>query len=131
MKNYTVHEPDEFLAMAGSGNGQDRNPPEGGVTLNDFYAYMPQHRYIFEPTREMWPASSVNARIAPIPILTRAGTPVLDEDGKPKQMSASTWLNQHRPVEQMTWVPGMPGSGIAKTAGLSRIGWSSAAMSRS
>jgi hypothetical protein len=32
---------------------------------------------------------------------------VLDEDGKPKQMSASTWLNQHRPVEQMTWVPGM------------------------
>ena len=25
------------------------------------------HSYIFAPTREMWPASSVNARIAPIP----------------------------------------------------------------
>jgi hypothetical protein len=41
---------------------ESRNPIEGGVTLDDFDAYMPQHRYIFEPTREMWLASSVNAR---------------------------------------------------------------------
>jgi hypothetical protein len=67
-----------------------------GVTIDDLHAYMPQHCYIFEPTREMWPASSVNARIAPI------------KDGKSKPISASAWLDQHRPVEQMTWAPGMP-----------------------
>ena len=29
------------------------------VALEDFFAYLPQHTYIFTPTREMWPASSV------------------------------------------------------------------------
>jgi hypothetical protein len=33
-----------------------------GVSLNDFQAYMPMHAYIFEPTGELWPASSVNSR---------------------------------------------------------------------
>src|SRR5262249_52733603 len=62
--------------------------PEGsGVTIDDFVAYMPQHVYIFTPCREVWPASSVNARL-----------------GK----GASTWLDQNRPVEQMTWCPGHP-----------------------
>src|SRR4051812_49084189 len=37
-----------------------------GVSLDDFYAYMPLHNYIFAPTSAHWPASSVNARIAPI-----------------------------------------------------------------
>jgi phage/plasmid primase-like uncharacterized protein len=72
-----------------------------GVTLADLHAYMPQHCYIFEPTREMWPASSVNARIAPIP----DGS---DNEGKPKRTPASTWLDRHKPVEQMTWAPGLP-----------------------
>ena len=36
-----------------------------GVTLTDFHAYMPMHAYIFIPTRVLWPASSVNARIPP------------------------------------------------------------------
>lgn len=67
-----------------------------GITLEDLHAYMPRHTYIFEPTREMWPASSVNARIAPI------------KDGKSKPISASTWLDQHKAVEQMTWCPGLP-----------------------
>lgn len=31
------------------------------VTAEDFYAYMPTHQYIFVPSRELWPASSVNA----------------------------------------------------------------------
>ena len=34
-----------------------------GVALDDFYAYMPGHSYIFVPTRELWPASSVNSRL--------------------------------------------------------------------
>ena len=39
-----------------------------GVSLDDFYAYMPMHSYIYAPSREMWPASSINARLPPIPI---------------------------------------------------------------
>ncbi len=39
-----------------------------GVKLEDFYAYMPMHNYIFAPSREPWPAASVNARIPPVVI---------------------------------------------------------------
>ncbi len=81
---------------------------EGNVTLDDFLAYMPSHQYIFMPTREMWPAKSVNARIAPIPLTDKDGDPVTDEDGKPKKLSASAWLDRNKPVEQMTWAPGQP-----------------------
>jgi Family of unknown function (DUF5906) len=67
-----------------------------GVSPDDFYAYMPAHRYIYAPSREMWPASSVNARVPPIPGPDNKGIP------------ASAWLDRHRPVEQMTWCPGLP-----------------------
>jgi hypothetical protein len=87
-------------------NGADEAPE--GVTIEDFQAYMPQHSYIYEPTREMWPASSVNARIAPIPILKPDGMSILDNEGKPKRTTASAWLDCHKPIEQMTWVPGQP-----------------------
>jgi hypothetical protein len=60
------------------------------VTLNDFVAYLPQHLYIYIPTRETWPAASVNGRI-----------PSVD-----KGLKANLWLDQNRPVEQMTWAPG-------------------------
>jgi hypothetical protein len=65
------------------------------VTIGDFYAYMPMHCYIFSPSREMWPASSVNARISRVPV----------DD---KKILASTWLDKNRAVEQMTWAPGEP-----------------------
>ena len=39
------------------------NPSDNGVQLDDFYAYMPEHKYIFAPTGEIWPASSVDARL--------------------------------------------------------------------
>jgi len=64
----------------------------GGVSLDDFYAYMPAHSYIYAPTREMWPSASVNARLA----------------SPEKDMSASSWLDRQRAVEQMTWAPGLP-----------------------
>jgi hypothetical protein len=63
-----------------------------GVSLDDFYAYMPQHSYLFAPTREMWPASSVNSRLPLIPI-----------DGH--QLPASRWLDRNRPI---AWAPGEP-----------------------
>jgi hypothetical protein len=63
-----------------------------GVTVDDFVAYMPHHSYIYIPTREMWPVSSVNARCtSPIP-----------------DLSAAAWLDRNKPVEQMTWSPGEP-----------------------
>ncbi len=79
-----------------------------GVSKEDFYAYMPQHNYIFAPSREMWPAASVNARLAPISLTNGDGTPILDDKGKPKTLSASAWIDQNRPVEQVTWSPAHP-----------------------
>ena len=66
-----------------------------GIRLGDFYAYMPMHSYIFVPSREMWPASSVNAQIPPI-----------EEADEP--VKASQWLDVNRAVTQMTWAPGLP-----------------------
>jgi hypothetical protein len=73
------------------------------VALEDFYAFMPMHTYLHIPNRgEPWPAASVNARIAPIE------TGEKDDKGKEKTIKAATWLDQNRPVEQMTWWPGKP-----------------------
>ena len=79
-----------------------------GVTLLDFHAYMPMHSYIFAPSRDMWPASSVNARVAPVPLFNEHGQPILDKKGEQKTIAATNWLDQNRPVEQMTWAPGLP-----------------------
>ena len=78
------------------------------MSLSDFYAYMPMHNYIYVPTRALWPAASVNARIPPVPLTDPSGNPVLDEDGEPVKLRASAWLDQFRAVEQMTWAPGLP-----------------------
>lgn len=59
-----------------------------GITADDFRAYLPTHSYIYEPTGEMWPASSVNSK--------------LTGSGKKK---ASEWLDENRAVVQMTWTP--------------------------
>ena len=80
--------------------------PDVGVSLTDFCAYMPQHSYIYIPTREPWPASSVNARIASVPVFDSKGEPLLDKKGEQVKIKANTWLDQNRPIEQMTWVPG-------------------------
>lgn len=77
-----------------------------GVSLADFRAYMPTHQYIFIPTGELWPATSVNSRIPPVMAINSVGQQALDDHGKPKKINASTWLDQERAVEQMTWVPG-------------------------
>jgi hypothetical protein len=79
-----------------------------GVTIDDFRAYMPTHNYIFMPTGAFWPAGSVNSQIPPVPLLKANGEPLLDEKGKPVKIPASTWLDKHKHVEMMTWVPGEP-----------------------
>src|SRR5204863_6347942 len=54
-------------------NGHD---PSEGAALEDFYAYMPMHNYIYVPTRTTWPGSSVNSRIEPIKLTDKTGRPV-------------------------------------------------------
>jgi hypothetical protein len=68
------------------GNGLASATLTRGVSLSDFYAYMPTHTYIFAPACEMWPKDSVNARIPPISV----------GEGPPRK--ASIWLDQNRPV---------------------------------
>ena len=90
--------------------GRPEPSPSDGkdASLDDFHAYMPQHSYIYVPSREMWPAISVNARIPPVTLLDANGDPILDKDGEPKSIKANAWLDQNRHVEQMTWAPGFP-----------------------
>jgi hypothetical protein len=76
----------------------DPRSGEPGVSLDEFYAYMPQHAYIFAPTGELWPASSVNSRLPPI----------VDPNVSDQPIKPAAWLDQNRPVEQMSWIPGSP-----------------------
>ena len=85
-----------------------RELPAKGVSIRDFSAYMPDHNYIYKPTRQTWPGSSVNSRIPPVPLLDETGAPILDKKGEPQKISASAWLDKNSPVEQMTWAPGLP-----------------------
>jgi phage/plasmid primase-like uncharacterized protein len=99
---------------AGAEDLENRAPPVGeeeglaGVTLAHFRAHMPTHTYIYTPSRELWPGASVNARIPPVSIFAADGKPDLDKDGKPKTLPATAWLDRYKPVEQMTWAPGLP-----------------------
>jgi hypothetical protein len=93
--------------------GESKPKPNGhdtaatGVSLEDFYAYMPMHNYIYAPTMAAWPGSSVNSRIPPVKLTDESGEPVLNEGGKPIILIASAWLDRFKPVEQMTWMPGL------------------------
>jgi hypothetical protein len=83
--------------------------PEGiGVTIDDFVAYMPSHTYIFMPCCEIWTAKSIDARLNRVPVLNKNGSPRRNKNGKPMTVSAGKWLDRNRPVEQMSWCPGMP-----------------------
>lgn len=78
------------------------------TSLDDFVAYLPAHNYIFLPTREPWPASSVDSQLPPVAKLDENGNAVLEKNGKPMRMAAHSWLDKHRSVQQMTWAPGSP-----------------------
>jgi hypothetical protein len=66
------------------------------ISVEDFYAYMPSHSYIYTHTRDMWPAASVKSRLPAM----------LGEEGK--RICPSAWLDQYRSVEQMIWDPASP-----------------------
>lgn len=101
-------DPKEILRKVRAENAAAKNHGDKNLSLNDFYAYMPTHSYLFVPTRQTWAGSSVSSRIPPQVLIGHDGKPVLDDNGKPKTISAGTWLDRNRPVEQMTWAPGKP-----------------------
>ena len=78
-----------------------------GRHLSDFYAYMPRHTYIFAPTGEIWIGDQCQFAVA-----EGAGD---EEERRPRRSTtngkqrsdANSWLDKHRPVEQMTWAPGL------------------------
>jgi hypothetical protein len=89
------------------------SPPQTGddepVSVKDFCRYlMKADAYYFIPCRELWPGSSVNARLPRIPLLDGAGQPKLDKNGKPITIAPTVWLDEHCRVEQTTWCPGLP-----------------------
>jgi hypothetical protein len=73
--------------------------PEHGpkISIDDFYAHMPDHRYIFAPTRDLWPATSVDSRLPGVLV-----------EGAKEPIKPSRYLDRERPVEQMIWAPGEP-----------------------
>ncbi len=68
--------------------------------LEDFVAFLPEHKFIHLPTGERWPAASVDGRL---PRVTVAGP-----DGAPMSVRPSAWLDEHQAVAQVTWHPGEP-----------------------
>jgi hypothetical protein len=66
--------------------------PESGMSITDFYAYLPAHQYLFVPTRALWPAESVNSLFGDD-----------EDDARPSKL-----LDTTRGVQALTWAPGMP-----------------------
>ena len=66
------------------------------------------HSYIFTPCREIWAGASVNARLPRMPLLDQHGLPLRNAKGEPISIPPTLWLDKNRPVEQMTWCPGLP-----------------------
>jgi hypothetical protein len=71
---------------------------DAGIKIDDFVAYMPMGDFIFRPTREHWPAVSVDSRVPPVVIK--------NADGEEREIPPSFWLRMNAAVDQQTWAPG-------------------------
>ena len=85
-----------------SKQAEDTDSKKVKVSVDDFYAYAPENKFIHIPTTTLWPASSVDARI------NKVETDYYDRNGKKQFIKATEWLAKNRSVEQMTWMPGQP-----------------------
>ena len=94
--------------MLGLGPKESPGNHADTISLDDFFAYMPMHNYIYAPGRAHWPGASVNSRLPSIKLTDAKGQPVLDDKDKQIIISPTAWLDKHKPVEQMTWAPGLP-----------------------
>jgi hypothetical protein len=57
------------------------------ATADDFYAFLPEHKYIYRPTGRLWPATTINSILG---------------------SGAAAELDKTRPVHVMGWAPGFP-----------------------
>src|SRR5215475_6225816 len=78
------------------------------LSFEDFCAYAPTRTCIYLPCRTPWPNASIDTRLPRRPLLDANGNPVLNSKGKVVMIPASTWLEQNRSVETLTWLPGEP-----------------------
>jgi hypothetical protein len=70
--------------------------PATGVSIDDFHAYLPQHKYLYVPTQDLWVKEAIDAKLPRV--ATAAGT----------RMKPSLWLDHNKGIVQMTWAPGEP-----------------------
>jgi len=88
----------------------------GQLKASDFYAFLPTHQYILRHTGEMWLAAGVNATLPKVKIGTEQKKLKKADKADPEGpdefttvdvlIPASMWLDQHRPVAQVSWMPG-------------------------
>jgi hypothetical protein len=84
-------------------SGRPASIPETAA-ITDFYAYLPSHKYLYVPTRQLWPGASINS--------------VLDKIGR---TSPGAWLDLNRPIHQISWSPGL--SQIVRDQLVAEGGW--------
>ena len=75
-------------------------PPSSTASVDDFHAFLPQRKYWYVPTRELWPAETINSIL-----------------GK----GAATALDINKPTHGVTWAPGKPT--IIKDLLVHKSGW--------
>jgi len=66
---------------------RDLPASKSAISATDFYLVLPEHKYLYEPTRDLWPPSSLEGRLS-------------------KRERAM--LDTQRAVVQMTWHPDYP-----------------------
>jgi hypothetical protein len=71
------------------------------IGLDDFYAVPESNKFMFMPTRALWPAESVDGILPGIQMPYK-------RNGKWVKLKPSAWLKQFRRVEQISWAPGLP-----------------------
>ena len=71
---------------------------EEHARLEDFYAFLPDHKFIYIPTGDLWPAASVNGKVKVEP----------EHPETSQRMKPADYLDRFRAVDQMTWHPAFP-----------------------
>jgi Family of unknown function (DUF5906)/Protein of unknown function (DUF2786)/Primase C terminal 2 (PriCT-2) len=79
--------PEEDDAGKRSDVGGDFTDIPTGSSPKDFYCHLPTNTFIYRPTHDMWPPSTINGRFG---------------------RGAANKLQRNRGVEQATWAPGFP-----------------------
>lgn len=86
---------DEAEVQRIAASGASYAPDTRIARLEDFWAYMPAHKYLYVPTRDLWPPASVDGRVE---------WPMVGD----KSMPPSLFLDRRRAIEQLIWAPGEP-----------------------